>query len=53
MDYWPLRGDKHQTKTSFSTESTKHHNVKEFKKTLNLDKFWRVIKELLSVRAIK
>ena len=34
---------KHQTKLSFLknfwAESTKHHNVKEFKKTLNLDKF--------------
>ena len=48
MDYWPLGGDKHQTNTSFSTESTKHHSVKELKKTLNLDKFRGLLRASVS-----
>ena len=52
-DNWSHIQTKHQTKTSFLTESTKHYNVTDVKKTLNMDKFWWVIKELLSVRALK
>ena len=34
-DNWSHIQTKHQTNMSFLTESTKHHNVKEFKKTFS------------------